>query len=62
MFADDAPQFRDLIKCVDGVFAEVMSKYNTLEKHHPEYQALIEKTNLKLNECDKAENADAKNE
>lgn len=66
MYADEPPynseQFRELIKCVDGVFTELMGKYNELEKHHPEYQALAEKTNLKLDECDKAENDDAKNE
>lgn len=58
----DTPQFREMIKCVDGVFTEVMEKYSELKKHYPEFQALAEKTNLKLNECDKADNADAKNE
>lgn len=66
VYADEPPygasQFRELIKCVDGVFAELMGKYNGLKEHHPDYRTLSENTNLKLNECDEAEDGDAKNE
>lgn len=66
MYADeppyDAPQFRELLKCVGGVVDEVVGKYKELEKYHPEYKALAEKTNSKLDECEKAEKADAKNQ
>lgn len=56
----DPPQFRELLKCVDGVFEEVSAKYEELKKYHPEYKALAERTNLKLDECEKTEDADSK--
>lgn len=51
-------RYRQLLKCVDGVFGELSKKYNELEKYHTEYKAYAEKVNQKLDECVKAEKPD----
>lgn len=54
--------FRQLLKCVDGVFGEVEAGYKELEPHHAEYTAKANEINLKLDECEKTENPDSHNE
>lgn len=65
MFAEPlykVEDFRKLLKCVDGVFGELTPTYKELEPHHAEFKAKATEINLKLDECEKTENPESKNE
>lgn len=54
----NAKDLRALVKCVDGVFDELVDKHKELEKYHTEYKVIAMKTTLRLDKCEKIENID----
>lgn len=52
--------FRKSMKCIDGVFGEMVGEYKGLDKLHIEIKAHIEETSLQLDECEKIENPKSK--
>lgn len=59
---DGADGMRKSIKCGDDVFAELVSENKELEKFHVEYKELAAEANKQLDECEKIENQDQKEE
>lgn len=53
---------RKSIQCGDNVFAELVKEYKELEKYHVEYKQLVNETNSQLDECEKIEDIDSKEE
>lgn len=56
----DAKEVRELVRCVDGVFEELVEKYKELVKYHTEYKAIAMKTNLRLDKCEKIDDSEFK--
>lgn len=51
-------RYRQLLKCVDGLFEELIEKHKEMEKYHIEFKEYAKGENAKLDECDKSENPD----
>lgn len=59
---ESIPDIRRTLECVDGIFAQLAEKYKELAKYHPDFQTKAKEINTILDECEKAENPDTKNE
>lgn len=59
---DGADGMRRSMKCGDAVFDELVSEHKELEKYHIEYKALTAEATKQLDECEKIENTDQKEE
>lgn len=57
-----AADLRELIKCVDGIFVEMIKEHKELEKYRPEYKILAKETNAQLDECERNDNPQTKQE
>lgn len=59
---DGADGMRKSIKCGDEVFGELVTDNKELEKFHAEYKELATEANKQLDECEKIENQEEKEE
>lgn len=59
---DGADGVRKSIKCGDDVFVELVTENKELEKYHEEYKVLAADANKQLDECEKIENQEQKEE
>lgn len=59
---DGADGLRKSIKCGDDVFGELATEYKELEKYHEEYKALAADADRQLDECEKIEGQEQKEE
>lgn len=50
--------YRQLLKCIDGLFEELIQKHKELEKFHIEYKEHAKGEHAKLDECDKSDKPD----
>lgn len=57
-----ASDLRKFIKCVDGVFDEMVKEHINLEKYYSEYKILAKKTNVELDGCEKKDTPESKKE
>lgn len=51
-----ADDLRKLMKCIDGVFDELIGEHNELKKYYPQYKVYVEESNERLAKCEKMEN------
>lgn len=57
-----AAELREAIRCIDGIFDEMIEEHKELEKYHTEYKTLAKETNIQLDECEKNANPESKME
>lgn len=63
LFTNEDPRVdeaRKLLKCVDGIFADLAKVHNELKKYHSQYKEIVNKTNLQLDQCEKTDDAASK--
>lgn len=56
----DTDGLREALKCGENVFAELAKEHKELEKYYIEFKQLVSETNTQLDECEKIENFEAK--
>lgn len=60
--SEDATELREFAKCVDGIMDRMAGEHKEIEKYQSEYKILAQKTNLRLDDCLKMDDDDAKEE
>lgn len=57
---DKSVKLRQLLKCVDRIFDELVGDYKELEKYRSQYKTYAKEIHRKLDECDKTNTPDSK--
>lgn len=52
-----ANDLRKLVKCVGGVFEDLIREHKELENYYTKYKVFAEETNTRLVECEKMDDA-----